>query len=113
MAEKSNFLETIGFGTILGSVALITVPFAYIVRGLALSHIWRWFLVDLGFPQISIARAIGISITFSLISAKTKSLKPKNKQEVDPVENMSYIFGQMILGPMLSLALGYCVHLFL
>ena len=82
-----TLLETIGLGTITGFILLAILPLIILFDGYVFHQLWHWFLVDLGLPEISLVRAIGISIIFQFIQNKSKKSKVKTSSDVDDVSN--------------------------
>lgn len=108
-----NFLEKIGLTTSAGVFLAVLVPASVTLKGWVLSIIWTWFLIDLGVPPISIPEAVGILIIYGFVSEKIESSKTKSSSKKDPLEELSYLLGQMFFAPLLTLAMGYIAHLFL
>ena len=87
----------------LGLIALMIV--AYLVNGVALKLLWSWFMVPtLGLPVISLVQAIGIGIVIGFL---TQQHIPRNEDEKKEL----LVFE--VLNPVLAIAVGWVVHLFM
>jgi hypothetical protein len=53
----------------LGSICMvaITIALSVLVQGYVLCELWKWFIVPLGVPPISIIQAFGLAVTARLI----------------------------------------------
>ncbi len=52
-------------GVIIGGV--IYLIFIGVLTGIVLSSLWGWFVVPLGYPQISIFHALGLTTLISIL----------------------------------------------
>lgn len=87
----------------LKMIGLVIV--AYIFHGIALSILWKWFMVPtLGLPAIPMTQAIGISVIMSLL---TNQYIPRSKeQEVTQVIHD-------VVNPLVAIFVGGIVHRFM
>lgn len=91
---------------VLGAAALLVVvmPLAVILDGWVLSVLWGWFLVPLGMPTLTVPLAIGVAL---IASSATRQYIPDGPKD-DKIERFVWVF----LAPLLSLLIGWFVHLF-
>jgi hypothetical protein len=86
-------------------VVVVVMVGVYMLNGVALQLLWNWFMVPtLGLPAISLVQAIGIGI---LISFLTHQHIPREKEE------RKQLFAFVILNPIIAIAFGWVVHLFM
>lgn len=87
---------------VVGFIGLLVV--SSILNGFVLVKLWEWFLVTpFGFPKLSVPVAIGISIIAKYLTI----------QQIPKTDNKStdtYCFA--IVYPLLTLCIGWVVHLF-
>jgi len=110
VSKEARLLTT---GAVL---ALLMVPVRMVVSGFVLTRLWAWFVVPiLSVRELSIAAAIGISLTVQLVLLSGSS--SNGKWEFEEEANT---FGTQIvkpiflaLGPLIFLAVGWIVQLFL
>ncbi|MEK9171051.1 MAG: hypothetical protein AAB789_01925 [Patescibacteria group bacterium] len=87
----------------LGLIALMIV--AYLLNGVALKLLWGWFMVPtLGLPVISLVQAIGIGIVIGFLTQQHIPRDEDAKKELLVFE---------VLTPVLAIAVGWIVHLFM
>ena len=87
----------------LGLIALMIV--AYLLNGVALKLLWGWFMVPtLGLPVISLVQAIGIGIVIGFLTQQHIPRDKEQKKELLVFE---------VLTPVLAIAVGWIVHLFM
>ena len=82
-----------------------------ILNGIALSQLWYWFIVPtFNAPPLGLAVAIGVSMTLSMFvnAQNTNSTKASDTQEI-----VAKVIGYTIVRPLLTLAIGYIVTLFM
>lgn len=96
MNQKSDFLSVVGL--------LVMLFLAVIASGGVMSILWMWFLVPLGLPAISVAHAIGLSLLSSLLIGRGNVTKH---------EDMGVAIGTAIGTLIVTLGLGWLVHLFM
>ena len=100
---------------VLGCVGAIIVWIAAVIlRGWVLTVMWGWFMVPVfNAPSISIAAGLGISMIVSFLTSEhkpaTKSETPKSEAWLRLAEQLVFA----ILYPLLTLAVGYIVQLFM
>ena len=82
---------------------LLLIPSA-ILQGFTGSTLVEWFLVPLGFPSVSIAGFIGVSIVLHLAAPKCGS-----SDKDDDIEHLFSRFAQTNLRYLLSLGMGWAV----
>jgi hypothetical protein len=110
-----------GVGIGILSLVLGVMVLATLLRGYVLSWLWLWFIVPLGLREISVVHAIGISI---LIAMLTRGLpkttpKPTAEEEADPefkarkAKASKERLMAMVISPLIALAIGYVVHVFM
>lgn len=51
----------------VGIFFVIFAIFGSVIRGLVLADLWRWFVVPLGFPDISVLHAMGLAMIASFL----------------------------------------------
>lgn len=91
------------------TVAIIVGAFSYIAFGYSLTILWAWFIVPtFGLPQISLAEAIGIRMVTAFISPK---IVKKDERPFSDVMSDAVAFS--IVFPLLTLAVGWIVHLWM
>ncbi len=87
----------------LGFIAMVVV--AYLLNGVALKLLWGWFMVPtLGLPVISLVQAIGIGIVIGFLTQQHIPRDEDAKKEL--------LFFE-VLSPVLAIAVGWIVHLFM
>jgi hypothetical protein len=87
----------------LGLIALVIV--AYLLNGVALKLLWGWFMVPtLSLPAISLVQAIGIGIVIDFL---TQQHIPRDEDE------RKELLVHEVLAPVLAIAVGWVVHLFM
>jgi hypothetical protein len=91
-----------GIFVVAGAIAVGLLASVILVawRGMALAVLWGWFLVPLGLPMIGIAHALGIAIVFALLQG-------------DVSRNTKHALLGGILTPLLAIAAGYVITLFM
>ena len=90
------------FGVAVAFLLFLVVSF--IVNDWALSVLWKWFILPLGAPQLSIGSAIGLSIVVGFLTAKPQD----SKKEVD----WTTVVPSALLSPLIAVGIGWIVHLF-
>lgn len=92
-----------GLLSILGCVALTVLNCIW--SGYVLSILWKWFIVGLGAPAISVTEAIGLSLFVWAIS-------PTIKPDLSKYKFMKVLMDSFFK-ILLALGIGYVVHLFM
>lgn len=91
------------------TVAIIAGAFSFIVFGYSFTILWAWFIVPtFGLPELTIAEAIGIRMVAAFISPKIGKKDERPFSEV-----MSDAVAFSIVFPLLTLAVGWLVHLWI
>ena len=86
----------------IGLVLLMIV--GYVLDGLALQFLWGWFMVpSLNLPVISFVQAIGISIVIGYLTHQYIHLRDEYEWE---------LIVYTIMSPIITLTVGWIVHLF-
>ena len=91
---------------------LMSIVFTSVLNGYVLCTFWSWFVVSQfeNIPQITIAGAIGLSMTMKLFAATITTTAQKDKTTTGLViEFIMY----SICYPLMVLGLGYIIHLFM
>lgn len=88
----------IGLGVFFVFIIPVALYFAW-----AASHLWIWFLVPLGLPPLSILQIWGIGLTISMF-------RPKIDAEKTNTDNWLGALTAIIVGPPLTLAIGYAIR---
>jgi hypothetical protein len=70
-------------------VSLALLPVLIPWEGFVIAKLWRWFLVPLGVPPVTISHAIGISTLTWLL---THQINLAEKKELDSLETMLIVF---------------------
>lgn len=108
MNEKNNVVLSC-----VGLVAIIvgTIVIGSIANGYTLSLLWKWFVVPVfDIPVLSVVQAIGFGMVITFLTRHSTSSGDKAK---DIYEAAGEMLGNAILYPVLVIALGYIVTLFL
>ena len=84
-----------------------------IVRGWALSTLWLWFLVPIGAPVIGITTALGISVILGLFTAHLNQEASKDNKSKTLSELYGTIVAKSIGAPLVSVATGWLITLFM
>ncbi len=90
----------------------MSIVFTSILNGYVLCTFWNWFVVSqfASIPQITIAGAIGLSMTMKLFAATIATSNQKDKTTTELVtEFITYSIGY----PLMVLVMGYIIHLFM
>ena len=62
-------------------ITLLWWPIGAVLYTLVLSVLWRWFLLPLGLPELSLPHLYGVAIIVSLLTIET----PKPDSDGDPI----------------------------
>jgi len=93
------------FLIILGFIALVVL--SSIWSGFVLSIVWEWFMVPaFHLPQLSVALAIGISLTIRMVVAQYYEDSKDADKEVTKAISSAIVY------PLIVLIFGYVVHQF-
>jgi hypothetical protein len=100
-------LACFGAGVLVVAIAIVGA----VVNGLVLSLTWGWFIVSLfDAKALSIPEAIGIALVAGLL---THQQQPKSDKEQTSGELAIALLADALINPLLILAVGYIVHLFI
>ena len=86
-------------------VLLAALPLA-LLKGLAISLLWGWFLVPLGVMPIGVVHGIGIASLCMLIAPTDE-----RSDEHDPDEALIKALSKAVTRPLAALIIGFLVHL--
>lgn len=118
LRQKTDFFFYVLFGgLLLVAIGLVLAPFM-IYNAWALSLLWKWFVAEpFGVKQLSIPNAIGlISVVGMLRQDWSKTFTGPTIEDLDPdkrAERLRNIGIAVLIAPMISVAIGYVVHLFM
>ena len=85
-------------------VLLYTAFVLYPLFGLAVMLIWRWFVVPLGLPEISLAHAVGVTVLVKLVTANLAISKLDTRGPVERLaDKTGFVLGGMVLAYVTSL----------
>ena len=94
-----------------GSIVILLA--AVILNGWALSVMWGWFIIPVfNAPPLDIAPAIGLAMVVSFLTARRKT-ESRTKGEKGKWENLLTELAIAVLYPLMALAFGYVVQLFM
>lgn len=90
--------------------SLVSMVAVTILRGLALSILWGWFIVPLGTPVLSVAQAVGIILIVDvlIIFPSTEKSEIEDRKWYIPARNI--LIGIVTLW---LLFFGWIAHLFM
>jgi len=92
----------------MGLMCMVAAPIITLTRAMVFSILWGWFIVPLfGLPALSMLESLGILIVITAITG----LKITSKPISDEVAEKAILWG--IISPLLTLASGFIVKLFL
>jgi len=104
MAELNRDERT---GVALGVFVTIAVPIliagAWIIDGLVLSILWRWFVVPLGVVPLSLTLAMGVGLTAGFLFGNAADAHEKDGDK---------ILRGLVTRPALALVFGWIIHRF-
>lgn len=86
-------------------VLAVLVLVGSVVGGFVVQHLWAWFVVGIGFPAISLARAVGLTLVFDIFLVGVK-------KETFEGKRASYAIYYWLGVNAASLGLGYIIHRF-
>ena len=95
-------------GVFFGVPALLAL--SVLLNGWALHILWGWFIAPVfGVPVLSIAQSIGVAMVIGFSTYQyIESTSDKNGRD-----RFAGAVGATVLRPLVSVALGWVVHLFL
>ena len=97
-------------GTMIGVVVLLIglVAVFALLHGFVLMKLWGWFIVPtFKLPPLSIAPAIGLGLVVGILVTRYPNKKMDEQEKT--LQNMLVAF----LIPIITLMMGYIVHLFM
>lgn len=100
----------IGVLVLTGVAAFFAVLVGFtIYRGWVLSYLWKWFLVPIGFPELSLPQCIGIALAVAFLTHQHQ-----REAEDKRTDNEKIVAGVIyVLGPMITLGFGWIVKQYL
>ena len=91
---------------------LALIPVFVVIRGLVLAKLWLWFVaLPLNVPEIGFATAIGLAITFSLLTSDARNSMEAIKKDETAVAWGSYV-GMGLIVPIFTLGAAWVLHQF-
>jgi hypothetical protein len=89
----------------LGVALLVAVP----LKGVAVALYWRWFIVPLGVPDISLMHAIGFGLFVSMfqVAPAKRSGTMTHDEKLKVIREGSL---NLVLAPLLHMAFGWVTH---
>ncbi|MHA2377623.1 MAG: hypothetical protein ACXAB9_15840 [Candidatus Thorarchaeota archaeon] len=110
MNKNNDVLAGCGMESIIAVLVLILAPVAYAVRGLVLKQLWIWFVTEtFGIIPITSIQAIGLSIVVGFLTHQ----EYESKKDRTTSEAATSLIVSVFIGPLLALAAGWVVHLFI
>jgi len=103
MSTKEN--EVLRDGMLV-MFAVFLLPIHLLLDALALSILWRWFLVPFGLPEISLVQAAGLSLLGGFIAHQSNPDCGETKREW-----FKRLLGVTFANPLLALFIGWIIHL--
>lgn len=104
--------ETVGaiFAATGGIVWIFALAVLVITtRGIAMAWLWKWFMVPLGVPHVTLAGAIGICLLFTLVEQAPTVMKTKEGKEA----TLTRPFYVTLIHPLIAVGIGWIIHLFM
>jgi hypothetical protein len=92
------------------TVTLVTMVLSALLNGWAFSLLWEWFVAPLGYPVLSIAQAIGLSMTIAYATHQYQRDENKDKPFT---EVLAWGISLAIVKPLISLGVGLIIKSFL
>lgn len=86
-------------------IYLMLLPLFILWRGFALSVLWKWFIVPLGVPALSVPMACGLLVVVGVLTHKTR------RADHMPEEHDQLLVA-LIMPPMM-LFIGWIITLFM
>lgn len=84
-----------------------------LLRGWVLSVLWGWFIVPtFNLPALAIAPAIGLSLVVGFLTRPATDDDERSKHR-SMGERLAHAIALAIAGPLMALAMGWVVHLFM
>ena len=86
---------------------LATIVLLMVAGGFVVATLWGWFIVPtFGMKELTIAQAMGVSLMIGYFRNKANGKKSS-------MEDNIAIMGEIIINLLVTLGLGYLVHLFM
>lgn len=98
---------TKALGTIV--VFLVALVCIAVIRGLALSLLWGWFIAPLGVTDIGIPEAIGVSMVVGLLTTQEE---PPKEQDLGFMGLLAVALFKTTFLAAFVLVIGFVVHQF-
>lgn len=105
MEDKNAKLAKVILGA---QIVLVVLVVNALLRGLALSVLWGWFVEPLGVPGINVAEAIGLNLLIGLVTMSISDAQAAAEKK-NPF-GQAFLISASSCG--LALLLGWIVHLF-
>jgi hypothetical protein len=91
---------------------IVTMVVGSIIKGLALSVLWGWFMVPIfDLPELAIAPAIGLALIASYLTHQHDHAKDEDEESFGTSVLRSFLYS--ILMPLWMLLIGWIVHQFM
>ena len=95
-----------------GCLVLIALfPVGIFLRGVALQWLWLWFIVPFGLPVLTLPWSLGLSTAAHAFTGGGSS--SSDSGDLSAGEKMVEAGVLMIGGPLLTLGLGWLIHLWM
>jgi hypothetical protein len=84
-------------------VGLLWLPVGAVIYAWTLSVLWRWFLLPLGLPDLTLPHLFGVALVVSYMTVST----PARKKDQDPAETVTYAIAMSLTRAGVALAAGW------
>jgi len=92
-------------------LAIVAIAGSVIGHGIALSVLWRWFIVPIfALPTLTMWQAYGIALTFSALSGHTEAEKSADGSTPEVIESVGKIIAIAVIHPAALLVIGWIVR---
>jgi uncharacterized SAM-binding protein YcdF (DUF218 family) len=88
-------------------IAIVFIAMAVLgalLEGWVLSVMWRWFIVPLGVPALTIPAAIGVALVVGMLTHQTR-----NSDEIE----WETLLASAFINPLLALVVGWMLRPFI
>lgn len=109
-SEGSKILEALGGCVALSFSIIGIIVVASIIEGFVVRLLWGWFVVPFGVSPISLAWAIGLSVTIGALAPAPTQRTTCMLKKYSTADKIADAFGIMFLRPGMLLLVGYIVH---
>ena len=93
-------------------LSIVFIPGVFLLNGYVIMVLWGWFIVPLGIIALSLPMAMGISLLVSYMNFQHSDFFEKHKN--DSSSHKIQRFVSICIGrPIMTLGLGYIIHLFM